>query len=97
MARVRVTEQARNELHAILAYYERVGAVEYAEVFEERLLTYLKRLEQFPRSGRTVPEIEDESIREIIYRSYRIVYVLDANENVDVLTVFHSSRQFGTL
>lgn len=71
--------------------------MEYAEVFEERLVANLKRLEQFPRSGRLVPEIADESIREIIYRAHRIVYVLDPDDNVDVLTIFHSSQQFGSL
>ncbi len=98
MAQVRLTEQAQNELDAIIAYYEQVGAVDFAEVLEDNLIARLRRPERFPRKGRIVPEIGDEAIREVIYRNYRIVYVVDQDEEeVDVLTIFHASKQFGTL
>ena len=97
MARVRVTRQARADLDSIVAYYEQVN-LEYAMVFEETVLAKVQQLERFPRLGRMVPEINEESIRELIYRSYRIVYFVDdAGEEVEVLTIFHSSRQFGDL
>lgn len=51
------------------------------------------RLENFPRSGRIVPEINQDKIREIILGSYRVVYLLDEDE-VNILTVFHASRLF---
>lgn len=84
MAHVRLTEQAQRELDAIVAYYERVGAAEFAEVFEEKVVEKLRLLERFPRMGRVVPEIGDEAIREVLYRSYRMVYVVDrADEEVE--------------
>jgi plasmid stabilization system protein ParE len=73
VAHVRLTEQAQNELEAILDYYERVGAADFAEVFEEKIIEKMRSLEQFPRMGRAVPEIDDEAIREVFYRDYRIV------------------------
>lgn len=98
MAQVRLTEQAQDELEAIIEYYERVGAPDFAEVFEKQIFEKIRPLEQFPRMGRIVPEIDDEAIREIIYRDYRIVYVVGQDDDtVDVLTIFHSSKQFGTL
>ena len=98
MAQVRLTEQAQNELDAIIEYYERVGAVDFAEVFEENVIAKIRPLERFPRMGRIVPEIGDDAIREVIYRNYRIVYVVDRDdEEVEVLTIFHASQQFGTL
>lgn len=98
MARVRLTEQAQSELDAIIEYYERVGAADFAEVFEEKVIEKIRSLEELPRMGRIVPEIDDEAIREVIYRNYRIVYVVDSDdEDVDVLTIFHSSQQFGAL
>jgi plasmid stabilization system protein ParE len=98
VAQVRVTEQAQSELDAIIEYYERVGAADFAEVFEEKVIAKLRPLERFPRMGRIVPEIGDEAIREVLYRNYRIVYVVDRDdEEVEVLTIFHSSQQFGAL
>ncbi|MEZ4822626.1 MAG: type II toxin-antitoxin system RelE/ParE family toxin [Ignavibacteria bacterium] len=42
--------------------------------------------------GRTVPELNDKSIREIIKGSYRIIYQMKNSNCVEILTVFHSSR-----
>ena len=98
MAHIRFTEQAQSELDAVIEYYERIGAGDFAEVFEEKVIEKIRPLEQFPRMGRIVPEIDDEAIREVLYRNYRIVYVVDRDEEeVDVLTIFHSSQQFGAL
>ncbi len=98
MAHVRLTRQAQDELDAIIEYYERVGTADFAALFEEKLIEKLRALERFPRMGRVVPEIRDEAIREIIYRNYRLVYIVDsADEEVEVLTIFHSSQQFGAL
>ena len=48
--------------------------------------------------GRIVPEIGDDAIRELIYRDYRIIYIVDAeDEQVDVLTVVHTSQHLGSL
>ena len=80
MARVRLTEQAQNELDAIIDYYESIGADDFAEVFEEKVIEKIRPLEQFPRMGRIVPEIGDDAIREVLYRNYRIVYVVDRDD-----------------
>lgn len=43
-----------------------------------------------------IPEAEDEQLRELIYRAYRIMYHVDeAGEEVLILTVLHASQQFG--
>ena len=90
-----MTQQARADLESIVAYYEEVSPA-FALVFEEKVLEKMQRLAQFPRMGRRVPELGDESMREVLYRSYRIVYFVDeAAEEVDVLMVFHSSRPLG--
>ncbi len=45
------------------------------------------------RSGRVVPELGDESIREVIHGYYRIVYRLRP-DLVEIATVFHGARLF---
>jgi len=44
-----------------------------------------------PRSGRTVPEIGNPDIRELIYRGYRVIYQLNS-DRIDILTVFEGHR-----
>ena len=92
MARVNWTPQALDDLEAIGDFIAR-DAPPFAQLFVERAFQAVERLEKFPRSGRVVPEISQEDIREIIFGSYRIVYLMLSNDEVNILTVFHSSRQ----
>ena len=48
-------------------------------------------LAQFPRSGRKVPEFDNEDIRELIVYSYRIIYQLQEHEVV-IAAVIHGKR-----
>ncbi len=43
------------------------------------------------RIGRTVPEISNPGIRELIFNKYRIAYRINKN-NVEILTVFEGHR-----
>jgi toxin ParE1/3/4 len=52
----------------------------FAQVTVDRVFESVERLESFPRSGRIVPEINQENIREIIWGNYRIVYLLRQDE-----------------
>ncbi|MEM1096600.1 MAG: type II toxin-antitoxin system RelE/ParE family toxin [Bacteroidota bacterium] len=71
-------------------------APDFAPLFVSGAFSAAARLSSFPRAGRTVPEISDPSIREILYRQYRIIYVI-VDDTAEVLTVYHSARQFGGL
>lgn len=77
MAEVIWTPQARRDVEAIVTYYLEV-APSYADVVEGSLLASTRRLETFPRSGRAVPEIGDEAIREVVWREYRVIHFVDA-------------------
>lgn len=48
-------------------------------------------LARFPRSGRKVPEFDDENIRELLAYSYRIIYRVDEDE-VLISAVIHGKR-----
>ncbi len=46
----------------------------------------------FPYMGRKIPEFDNTNFRELIYKSYRILYKV--NSNIYILNVFHHSRDF---
>jgi toxin ParE1/3/4 len=87
--------QALRDLEAIEAYYEEV-APDFAPLFVAGAFETAARLSTFPRLGHIVPEIGDDSIRELIYRQYRIIYVV-VEHTAEVLTVYPSARHFGGL
>jgi len=72
MAKVVWTGPALDDLNDIVEYISRDSKV-YAERFATRVLEAARRLEDFPYSGRLVPEFKEEDIREVIYGSYRII------------------------
>ena len=56
-----------------------------------KFLDAIKRLEQFPNSGRFVPELEDPAVREIIVGNYRIIYEIHS-ESIHIQFVRHGKR-----
>jgi plasmid stabilization system protein ParE len=84
--------QAIQDVEAIRAHVAR-DSPRYASLLVERIVVALERLADHPRSGRVVPELGDESIRETIHGNYRIVYRLRAGV-VEIATVFHGARLF---
>ncbi len=90
MKRVIWTRQAVEDVEAIKAYVAR-DSEHYATFLADRLVAAIERLERFPQSGRIVPEVGDESLREVIHENYRLVYRVRA-DSVEVVTVYHGTR-----
>ena len=47
--------------------------------------------------GRRVPQIDDDSIREIIFYNYRIMYKLERHENIVILAIIHAARDINNI
>ncbi len=91
MAKVNWTFQALEDLDEI---GERLSgnSSKYASYIVELCFERGNYLSNFPKMGRVVPELRVNSIREIIVKNYRIIYSVIDIENVEILTVRHSSR-----
>ena len=92
MNRVTWTQSALDDLEGIRDYIAR-DSVYYAEKFVDGAFSAVGRLEKSPESGRIVPERNNQSIREVIYGSYRIIYKL-VNRKVYIVTIVHSRRNY---
>ena len=83
---------ARHDLREIVRYIS-PDSPERAITFGRLLVSSTKRLADFPELGRVVPEFGDPSIREIIVRSYRVIYRVDHGDcRVDVARFWHGAR-----
>ncbi len=92
MIRIIWAPQAIQDVEAIRSYVGR-GSTRYADLVVDRIVAAVDRLEKNPRSGRIVPELGDESVREVIHGHYRIVYRL-RDDVIEIATVFHGARLF---
>jgi addiction module RelE/StbE family toxin len=91
MAQVEWTPQALDDLDAICLFIAR-DAPQVAAVFADRAFRATDRLANYPRSGRIVPELAVENIREIILGNYRLIYRI-RQDQVQVVTVHHGARR----
>ncbi|MBF0463150.1 MAG: type II toxin-antitoxin system RelE/ParE family toxin [Magnetococcales bacterium] len=89
--KLRFTTSAQAEFFAVINYIRQENPMAAQEYFL-RAKRVLRRLEQFPESGRYLPEFPDLPHREIIVRPYRFVYRV-MGTTVWVVTVWHGARQ----
>ena len=88
--RVRFTPTGRVQFLAVIAAIRRKNPTAAAR-FRQRAEQALRRLEQFPESGRVVPEFPDLPYREVIVSPYRFFYRLQ-EATVWVVAVWHGAQ-----
>jgi len=93
--KIKWTIPAFDDLESIREYIGRDSEV-YATSFIEKVLQAVEVLEEFPKIGRKVPEVNDPIIRELIFRNYRIMYRIH-HDAVQIIAVVHGSRDINNL
>ena len=94
MSQVFWTAQAIGDLLGIREYI-RDDSPHYADLVARELFAAVDRLQSFPASGRLVPERPSRDLREVLWRSYRIVYrFVEGRDRVEILLVFRAERPY---
>jgi len=87
---VQFTPSARDQFLSALSYI-RKEKPSAAEDFRNRAEKVLRRLEDFPESGRLIPEFRDLPYREVIVSPYRFFYKCK-NDVVWIVAVWHGAQ-----
>lgn len=88
--KVKFTPSARTQFLEGLKYI-RHDNPSAAHRFREKAESVLQRLEDFPDSGRSIPEFPDLPHREVIIRPYRFFY-RQVEKTLWVVAVWHGAR-----
>ena len=88
--RVAWAQRAVRDLEVITAYIA-ADSPAYASTVVRNIVSRTRTLADFPKSGRKVPEFDDDNIREPIVYSYRVIYQVEGEEVV-VAAVMHGKR-----
>ena len=92
--KVFLSDEALSGLERIVAYIAPHNAVA-AERMGNRLLDAALSVSTSPERGRMVPEFRRPELREIIFRSYRILYrINDSDKSVEIVRFWHGARGF---
>ena len=92
MGKIIWAPSALKDIDSIAQYIER-DSVDQAALFVTRIIEMVDRLEEFPQSGRVIPEIRNSSYREIIYGAYRIMYRITEKE-IWITGVLHGAKNW---
>lgn len=92
MAELRWAESALKDLDNICNYIAE-DSEEYARMFARSIIDSIETAAAFPYSGRIVPEMKNELIREKILTNYRIIYRIN-NDSIEVVRIMHNARNF---
>jgi plasmid stabilization system protein ParE len=74
-------------IHDFIAHNSRYYAKKVVQDIREKV----DGLDELPKIGRMVPELNDENVRELSLYSYRIIYEIK-NQIIFVLAVVHQRR-----
>lgn len=92
MVKIVWTEHAIEDLKSIHDYISKDSSI-YADRQVDKIITRVDQLENFPCSGRVVPEFNSEFLRELIEGNYRIVYQINSDLNsIGIVRIHHASR-----
>jgi plasmid stabilization system protein ParE len=84
------TEIALSDLASIAEFIAR-DSEQYARAFVADAFAASDSLAEFAERGRVVPEFGDDKIRELIIRSYRLIYRVK-RDSVAMLGLIHGAR-----
>ena len=88
--KVKFTPSARNQFLSAIKYIHR-DKPSAAINFRNKAETILRRLKEFPDSGRVIPEFPELPYREVIVPPYRFFYKIK-NEIVWIAAVWHGAQ-----
>ena len=91
MVEVRFADSAWQDLDAITDNIAQ-DSLRYSQDFANRIFQRVEILEKFQRSGRVVPEFQNEDIRELVMGGYRIVYRIYSDNLIIILRIVHGSK-----
>ena len=91
MENVEWLETADEDLNQIYQYIYK-DSIYYANKTIIDIVDKTDILKTFKHSGRKVPEYNQEEIRELIYKSYRIVYYIQSDK-ILIQRIWHAARK----
>jgi toxin ParE1/3/4 len=68
-----------------------VSSPVYAEQVVERIVARLRQAQEYPESGRLVPEAPSVDIRELVEPPYRLIYRV-RSETVEIVAIVHGRQ-----
>jgi toxin ParE1/3/4 len=90
MVKLIYTVNASIDLNSIFLYISNDSVVN-AKRFVRQLKSHVKTLKEFPEKGRQISPERFPTLRQVLYKNYKIIYTYDANK-ITIHVITHQSR-----
>jgi addiction module RelE/StbE family toxin len=90
---VKWSNSAKYDLRQIYDYISKDSKIYGKKVIDD-IVSRADQLNQFSNLGRKVTELHNPRVREIMIYSYRLIYEVKSDEEVEVLAIIHTKRKF---
>mgnify|MGYP000096119233 CR=1 FL=1 len=91
MVKITWSKQAIEDIYKIQEFYSSV-ATNFSLKLVDQIFEKEKLIANHPEIGRIVPEVNNSSVRELIFRNFRIIYLIFDTEQITIVTIHESSR-----
>ncbi|MHB8206040.1 type II toxin-antitoxin system RelE/ParE family toxin [Mucilaginibacter sp.] len=91
MVKIIFSKIAKADLKEIIEYIKR-DSIRYAYLEKEKIEKAIDKLLLQPLLGRVMPDLDNESLRELIFQNYRIIYQVISDKKIHILTIHHHAR-----
>ena len=89
--KIHLTNSAIDDLREMQVYYNERLVPQVGKRFVTEILDRIETLTNNPDIGRVVPEFDADSIRELIHKPFRVVYLREST-SIFVIRVWRSER-----
>ena len=87
-----ISNEARKDIEEIFTYIAS-DSLFYAKKTTQNIRSSIYILKHSPYIGRYLPELNTKHLRELLYKSYRIIYKISESKNkIYILSILHSKR-----
>ena len=88
--RIKFLVSAMEDMRSIKAYIGKDNPAAAVRMIK-RIRAAVKHLEEFPNSGRIIPETNNPQLREVIISNYRIMYQISGSA-INIFAVYEGHR-----
>lgn len=87
------SDSAKLDLRQIYDYVSRDSKI-YGKKVVDDIVDRSEQLNHFSSLGKKVTEVNNPKIREILIYSYRLIYQVASEQDVEILAIVHTRRNF---
>ena len=90
---VKWSDSAKFDLRQIYDYISKDSKI-YGKRVIDNIVSRSEELNVYANLGKMVTELNNPKIRELLIYSYRLIYHISSDDEVEVLAIVHTKRKF---